>query len=1041
MRASRPPDEPGTPIDTCGSKPRAGVEPARTHRSGESSGMTPGRQQMSSVTSVRAVVAIAAIAIATPLHAQTGTITGSVTSADGTRPIPGAQVRAGSGGAITGEDGQYTMVLDPGTYAVYVRRIGFSPDSALGIVVQAGQAARVDFQLQPSASVLEGMVVVGYGTREARDRTGVVETVAEEEFNTGRIISPEQLIQGKVAGVQVVDGGEPGGGISLRIRGGASVNASNEPLYVVDGIPLQIGGGVSSGRNPLNFLNPDDIASITVLKDASATAIYGSRGANGVVMITTKGGAGRPQVTYTSTASTSTVTSEPDLLNASQFSSAVQTHAPENVDLLLGANTNWRDAVQQTAGGQEHSLAVAGSRQQMNYRLALNYLDQDGVIQGTEVERISAALNYSDVFFDDRLIVRSSLIGSRNDDAFTPGGVIGAATSFAPTQPIHDSTGSFYEWSSALGPNNPVAELALASERGEVYRSIGKLEGEYTLPWLESTSATLRLGYDIARGERTNFFPSTMRSQMETSAFGTFFRSTPTQTNTLLDAFVTHSRRLESVESDLEVTAGYSFEESNGDSLAFRAESLATNLLGPNGTPAAARQRSFLLVNDSRLVSFFGRVNYGLRDKYLLTLTVRRDGSSKFGPEEQWGTFPSAAFAWRVVDEPFMSGLTQFSDLKLRVSWGMNGNQAIGNYLAFSSYEFSDVFTQAQFGNSFITTIRPSASDPGIKWEETTSYNIGLDYGFLNNRLTGAIDYYQKKTEDLLFNVPVAAGTNLSNFLTTNIGTLENRGFEFSINALLFDGTRGGFTWDASLNASTNTNELTQINAFGGGNEQILTGLISGGVGSSIQVLQPGHPINSFLVYRHKRGPDGRPIYEDANDDGTINEQDLYVDLDGDTVITQADRRPFKSPAPKWILGHSSQMTYGNFDASFTIRGYFGNYVYNNVASNLGHFSALRGEYPNNLHSSVLRNEFDNPQYFSDVYVEDASFIRMDNFSLGYTFRGLGSLDEVRVFGAVQNVFTITDYSGVDPLSGVTGIDNNIYPFSRIFTAGVTFGF
>jgi iron complex outermembrane receptor protein len=388
-----------------------------------------------------------------------------------------------------------------------------------------------------------------------------------------------------------------------------------------------------------------------------------------------------------------------------------------------------------------------------------------------------------------------------------------------------------------------------------------------------------------------------------------------------------------------------------------------------------------------------------------------------------------------------MSALPQLTDLKLRASWGVNGNQAIGNYLAYSSYLYGDGQTQAQFGNTFVTTIRPSAADPGIKWEETTSYNIGLDYGFANNRITGAVDYYQKKTEDLLFLVPVAAGTNLSNFLTTNIGDMENRGFEFSINALLFDGTRSGFTWNASLNASTNSNELLQINPFGGGGEQILTGGISGGVGSNIQVLQPGHPINSFFVYQHKRDANGRPVHGDTNDDGSITDVDLYEDLNDDGAITQSDRRPYKSPAPKWILGHSSQMTYRNFDAGFTVRAYRGNYVYNNVASNLGHYSALRGDAPSNLHASVLANQFDNPQYFSDVYVEDASFIRMDNLSVGYTFRNLRSVSELRLFGTVQNVFTVTDYSGVDPLSGVNGIDNNIYPFSRIYAAGISLGF
>ncbi|MEP6621449.1 MAG: TonB-dependent receptor, partial [bacterium] len=434
-------------------------------------------------------------------------------------------------------------------------------------------------------------------------------------------------------------------------------------------------------------------------------------------------------------------------------------------------------------------------------------------------------------------------------------------------------------------------------------------------------------------------------------------------------------------------------------------------------------------------------MNYSLRDRYLLTLSVRRDGSSKFGPEHQWGVFPSAALAWRVSDEGFMKRFTRISDLKVRASYGVNGNQAIPNYSAYSSYAIGGPQTQVQFGNTFITTIRPSASDPGIRWEQTTSNDIGIDYGVWNNRITGTLDYYAKKTKDLIFNVPVAAGTNLSNYVTTNIGSLENKGFELGLNARVIDGGRRGFSWDAGLNAATNNNRLLHINAIGAGNEQILTGGIAGGVGNNIEVLQPGYAVNSFFVYHHIRDASGNPIYADVNKDGTIDDQDLYQDTNGDKIINQNDRVPFHSPQPKWILGHSSTFSYGNADLSFTLRAYLGNYVYNNVASNLGHYSALKGAAPVNLDASVLTTGFVNPQYFSDVYVEDASFLRMDNLTLGYTVRNVPTVNAMRVFGTVQNVFTTTRYTGIDPTSGINGIDNNIYPRSRSFVAGATLQF
>lgn len=992
-------------------------------------------------TVLRSVIAL--LVSGASVLAQTGSITGTVTAAEGGLPIFAAQVDLAGTSivAVTRDDGRYTLVAPVGTYTVRVRRLGFQPDSMPNVVVTADAQATANFRLRSAATMLEQMVVTGYGEQEARDRTGVIDKVTSDEFNTGRVVNPEELIQGKVAGLQVIDNAEPGGGTSIRIRGGTSVTSSNEPLIVIDGIPIAIGGGISSGRNPLAFLNPNDIESMTVLKDASATAIYGSRGANGVIMVTTRSGATSPQFSYTTSMSASTITREPDMLSAEQYRAVMADREPGNVGALGTANTNWRDLVQRSGSGREHQFAFGGSGTDMSYRLSLGYLDQEGVIVGSDLKRVSAGLNYSDLLFRDQLAIRTVIMGTRTDDAFAPGGVIGAATSFAPTQPVRNEDGSFFQWTEPLGANNPVEELSVASERATNYRSVGKLEGEYHLPFLQGLSVTSRVGYDVGKSDRTDFYPSTMQWQVETGSLGTIRRNSPTLVSTLFDLFGTYDMALPNFQSHLDATLGYSYEESRGDYPSFYAEGLSSNLLGPSGIPGATRERTFLSIDESKLASFFGRVNYSLLDRYLVTLSVRRDGSSRFGPEQQWGTFPSAAFAWRIAEEGFGQSLGPLSDLKLRLSWGKNGNQAFGNYRAYSSYQIGGSTAQTQFGNEFVTTIRPGAADPGIKWEETTSYNLGVDYGFLANRLTGAIDYYVKKTEDLIFNVPVAAGTNLSNFVTTNIGNMENRGLELSLNAMVLDGQRYGLQWNTSLNASTNRNELTQINAVGAGDEQIPVGGISGGVGSTIQVLQPGFPVNSFFVYRHRRNADGTPVYADTDGDGSIDDDDLYEDLNADGSITQSDRAPYKSPAPKWIIGHSSSMTFRNFDFGYSLRAYRGNYVYNNVASNLGHYSLLRGGAPANLHSSVLRNQFVNPQYFSDVYVEDASFIRMDNISFGYTIRELRNVRQLRVFGVVQNAFTITDYSGVDPTAGVNGIDNNLYPRARTLTAGMTVAF
>ena len=992
---------------------------------------------------IRLSGAVVAIATAVPALAQTGTISGTVTAAEDGRAIANAQVRAGTGiGALTRTDGRYTLTVPAGTYTVRVTRLGFGADSAPNVTVTAGGSATANFQLRQAAAVLgQVTVTVPYaGEQSGREQTGAVASVTPKDFNTGRIVSPEQLITAKVAGVQVVDNNEPGGGIAIRVRGGTSVNASNDPLYVVDGVPLTVGGGTSAGRNPLNFLNPQDIENITVLKDASATAIYGSRGANGVILITTRSGASGPQFTYSGTYSTSRVTGGPDMVNADQYRAAVQQYASANAAILGTANTDWIRQVEQNAAGYEHDISANGQRADAAYHLGLNYLDQKGVLVGTETQRVAATVNYQDRMLNGALALRTHLKGARSRDYFTPSSVLGEAVAMAPTQPIFTGPTTYFQWPSTLGDNNPIADLRQIQDVGTTLRSIGNAEGEYTVPWISGLTATLRGSFDAIQARRTTFTPSFAESQVELGTNpGNINQNLPQQLSTVVDFFARYNRTLDFLSSAIDVLGGYSHEQFRGDYASFYAQGLSTDLLGLNGVPTATDTRPFYTIDESRLNSEFGRLNYTVRDKYLLTATVRRDGSSKFGPGRQWGTFPSAAFAWRASEEPFFRGRFGLSDLKARISWGLNGNQSVGNYLAYTSYTVGQSTAQAQFGNQFVTTIRPSASDPNLRWEKTASTDVGIDYGFFDNRVTGSIDLYNKKTTDLLFSVPTAAGTALSNFITTNIGSMQNRGLEFGLDVVPIDGGRRGLTWNANFVASTNKNRLVSIDRPG--ISYILTGGIAGGVGSLIQVLEPGYAVNSFFVYQHKL-QNGKPVYADVNGDGTINEQDLYVDLNGDGVINQSDRRPFHNPQPTWILGHTSTLTWREFDASTTLRAYLGNYVYNNVASNLGNYSILQlNGAPTNLHASALKYGFVRPQYLSDVYVEKASFVRMDNLTVGYTFDRLQNLRGARVFGSVQNVFTSTKYSGVDPTAGLNGIDNNLYPRSRTFLGGLSVGF
>jgi len=977
--------------------------------------------------------ALSALLWTAPLGAQsaTGTVRGRVIDAATQQALVGATVTAGGRAALTHAEGRYSISGVPaGTDSVRARMLGYAP-VAQAITVAGGDTVTADLALTPQAVGLSEMVVIGYGQQSAGNITGAVTNVDASEFNKGSVVSPEQLIASKVAGVQVSDNNEPGGGLAIRIRGATSVNANSDPLIVIDGMPVGggAGGGLSAGRDPLNFLNPNDIESFTVLKDASAAAIYGANAANGVILITTKGvrGGRKTAVDFSTTMSASSVTRLPEVLSAAQFKSAVATYAPGRSASLGLVSTDWLGLITHTAFGQDHNVSLSSVGTTSSYRLSVGYQNQDGILRGTTAERLSLGLGYDQRLLNDNLGLRFSLKGSRTVDDFTPADVLGNAVSMAPTQPLLDPTSptGYWDWNTTgASASNPVASLNLATDHGTTWRSLGSVQADYQLPFLKGLRANLNLGYDFAQADRERFFPSNLANQTR-QGHGYLSLANNNQVNSLLDLYGTYAPPTNVGPGNIELTGGYSYSQSHAEYPFFQESNLNSNLLGDNGIPTAGTVQNIKTVVDSKLISFFGRATYNIGDRYLAAVSLRHDGSSRFGPGNQWGNFPAVSLGWRISREPFMQRLGGLSDLKLRAAWAKTGNQAFSDYLQYPTYTYSDAQTQYQFGNTFVTTVRPSAVDPDIKWEETRSYDLGLDFGFKGQRISGAIDWYNKKTTDLIFTVPVCAGCNFSNFVTTNIGSMSNKGIEFNVNARLLE-RQGGLAYTASFTAAHNTNELLNIDPKRSV-ALIETGGVSGGVGTRIQVLKPGEPIYSFYVCRQYY-QSGKPV------------EGKYLSLVGDTVLTGCnnnERRPFHNPFPKWILGHSSYLTYHRFDLSFTMRAYLGVYTYNNVASSNGAYNGLtNGGSPSNLSTSVLKTGFVNPQYLSDYYVENASFLRMDNITIGYavTYRG----QPFRLFATVQNAFTITGYSGVDPTAGLNGLDNNIYPRSRIITGGLS---
>ncbi|MBW8684805.1 SusC/RagA family TonB-linked outer membrane protein [Chitinophaga rhizophila] len=936
--------------------------------------------------------------------------------------IPGATIAVKKAGtvAIADSAGNFSIKALTGDTLV-VSFVGFKRQE-----VRVPSSLSVNIILQESVSTLNDVVVIGYGTRSQKDLTGSIATVSSKDFQTGAITTPDQLVTGKVAGVVITpNSGAPGAGGTIRIRGGTSLNASNNPLIVVDGVPLT-SEGVSGVANPLSLINPNDIESFNILKDASATAIYGNRASNGVIIITTKSGsAGRLKVTFNTVLSESVRRNAIDVLDGDQFRQLIAARGNDEEKALVGtANTNWQDQIFQKAFGGDYNLGLSGGIRKLPYRLSIGHTYQDGILKTSNIKRTSASLNLNPTFFDNTLKVTINVKGVFQKSRFANEGAIGAAVGFDPTQPVYASNkyGNFYEWLNAstgipidLATKNPLGQLLLNSSLSDVYRSIGSIKVDYTLPFLRALTATVNAGYDISKTSGNGFIPA--YAAMSYQRGGSMTEYSQRRKDKLFDFYLTYNKELKQLASKFDVTAGYSYQDFFRGSPAYPARNAFGTIVN---VPIADSSQNTLL-------SFFARANYTLMDRYLLTASFRRDGSSRFGPANHWGNFSSIALAWKIKQESFLQHIDLLSDLKVRVGYGVTGNQDIGQ-----AYPFLPIYTQGAnnvqypFGNGSYTTYRAEAYDPNIRWEQTAAWNAGLDYGFLNNRITGTLDFYYKKTKDLLADIPTAAGANLSNHVLTNVGNIESKGVELAINATIIDKEKLG--WRAGFNISYNQNKILKLsNVSDSSSEGILTGGIAGGTGNSIQINTVGYAPQTFYVYKQVYGPDGRPVegvYEKPGE--------------GSNMFYR-----YKSANPKLTMGFTSQFNYDQWDLSFVLRSNIGNYVYNNIRSGGGAYNSIRTSmgYMGNVNADFLNTGFSNSQYSSDYYVENASFLRMDNLSLGYNFgKILRNTATLRVNAIVQNVFVITNYSGLDP-EIFSGIDNNPYPKPRIFSLGINIAY
>ena len=957
---------------------------------------------------------------------------------DAMGPVIGATVieQGTSNGTSTGLDGDFILTVSSPDAIVEISCIGYASQTFKASAVPAKVI------LEEDAEFLDEVVVIGYGTVKKTDMTGSISTVKSDELNKGAISSPADLLRGKSAGVVVTSGnGQPGSGATIRIRGGSSLSATNDPLVVIDGLPVS-NEGISGMSDPLSSINPSDIESFTVLKDASATAIYGSRASNGVIVITTKKGAKgatRPQVSMDYQTSLSHVSKLVDVMDAADIRKAISSYLSENqaasaLAALGNADTNWQKEIYQLAWSNEYNVSVRGrlglwEGAYMPWRVSGGILAQEGTLKTGRMNRSTASVNLTPTLFNDHLTINLNGKFVNQGNRYANSGAIGAALRYDPTKPVYDANGihGYTTWRDADGnyntmaTQNPVAMLYEKQDSANANRFIGNAQFDYKIHGFEDLRLNLNLGLDFAKSSGFSTSPvGSEQSIWDTKQSGSGYYTDYgyMRRDQTLEFYAAYSH--DWAKHHFDVMGGYSWQHFWNSS-----NSLSTKLTDNSVLSDHIGKTEYFLV------SFFGRMNYSFGNRYLITATVRRDGTSRF-QNHKWGLFPSVALGWNIKNEPFLENSNFISTLKFRASWGQTGQQDLnaGNYPSLATYYGNLIGSYYQFGGQTVHPVTPLGYNSDLKWETTTTYNVGMDFGFVGDRLTFSVDAYKRNTSDLINYIPVAAGSNLTNFLTTNIGDLENLGVEVDLNAVLIE--RPNTSWTVGINAAYNHNEITKLTASPNDHTGVETGGISGGTGNNVQMHQVGHPTSAFYVFKQVYDQAGKPI------DGA------YVDLDGNEVIDDNDRYFFHKPAADVNVGLNTTFSWKNWTAALSGHGSFGNWVYNNVASNQEMTADLwTNSFVSNRLMSAFDSEFAQARYRSDYYVRNASYFKFDNFTLSRNFPNIFGWAEnlsINVFGTVQNIYTITKYDGLDP-EVFGGIDGEIYPRPRTYILGVKVNF
>lgn len=978
--------------------------------------------------------------------AQTRTVTGKVTDSTGA-PIPGATVTTpgARGATTTGVDGVFHLSVSNTARTLVISFVGYTSRQ----VPIAGDNINVTLRI---ANVAQNeVVVIGYGTQLKKDLTGSVASVNSKDFQHGAITSFDQLIVGKIAGVSVTsNGGQPGSASTIRIRGLSSINGNNDPLYVLDGLemPAASNDGISTTagiNSPLDFLNPDDIANITVLKDAASAAIYGSRASAGVIMITTKrGSTGSPIFNFNTSVTAGTIAKYLPVLSAGQFRSYVNSQVAANPsdttfsDMMGNANTNWQKQIYQTAIANNDNISVTGNAGNMPYRISLGYHNEQGILKTDNLQRETVGFHLSPHLFDNHLKIDINLNGIWTKSRFANTNAVGSAPVFDPTQSPYQKGspwGGYFEWTqssghlNSLATRNPVALLEQDNNSGQSGASLGNIHLDYQIPQVSGLHAIADLGYVATTGYGTNIVPANA-AQAATNSPGPGLNSKYKTNNTYVQAIyqLSYIKDIKSIKSNINLTGLYTYANTATTQYHYVSYDAAHDTL--SGTvPVTPKYNP-----DYAMISYVGRLIYTFDQKFILTASIRDDASSKFPANNRYVLYPAIAAAWRLKQEKFLSDVSWLTDLKLRASRGKTGNQdGINDYLFIPVYTQSINSSQYKFGNTFYNTWVPSAINTGIQWEQTTSTNLGLDFSLFQGRVIGAVDYYDKSISKLFFPASVPAGTNFTNNITTNIGTMTDHGVEL---ALSFGIVRSGkFTWDLDYNVAYNKNKITNLTVGppGANFYGIQAGPIGGGTGNMIQIQTVGYDPYSFFTLQQVYGKNGKPL------------EGVYVDRNRDGVITppaSADAYHNHSPFAPVIMGMTNNFTYGKWNLSFVMRANIGNYNYNNVAADIGVSEYMLNplNYLTNASPALYKSNFYAPQYYSDYYVENASFLRMDNIGIGYNFGQISEGVSLSLNAHCQNVFVITKYSGQDPEVSY-GVDNNIYPRPRNYTIGASLNF